>query len=152
MDPLNINYTLILFYLTCIYQYFRMPISYSNYALGAVHLQGEGHDERPVEYASRMLTSAERNYSTAERGALAIVWAVEKFREYIDRTKIMIGTDHQPLRWLFSLRLSSGRPARWDTPNTRVRYRSNVYAWKDKRHRQGRRALTKTSWSVGFAR
>ncbi|GFW39489.1 retrovirus-related Pol polyprotein from transposon 412 [Trichonephila clavipes] len=41
----------------------------SNYALGAVLLQGEGSDEHPIEYASRLLTPAERNYSTTEREA-----------------------------------------------------------------------------------
>ncbi|GFX78439.1 retrovirus-related Pol polyprotein from transposon 17.6 [Trichonephila clavipes] len=44
----------------------------SNYALGAVLLQGEGSDEHPIEYASRLLTPAERNYSTTEREALAV--------------------------------------------------------------------------------
>ncbi|GFU23315.1 retrovirus-related Pol polyprotein from transposon opus [Trichonephila clavipes] len=42
----------------------------SNYALGAVLLQGEGSDEHPIEYASRLLTPAERNYSTTERPLL----------------------------------------------------------------------------------
>ncbi|GFW53135.1 hypothetical protein TNCV_3293821 [Trichonephila clavipes] len=45
----------------------------SNYALGAVLLQGEGSDEHPIECASRLLTPAERNYSTTEREALAVV-------------------------------------------------------------------------------
>lgn len=85
----------------------------SNYALGAVLLQGEGNEERPVEYASRLLTAAERNYSTTEREALAVVWAVEKFRGYIDGAKVVIGTDHQPLKWLMSLKSPSGRLARW---------------------------------------
>ncbi|CAH2093704.1 unnamed protein product [Euphydryas editha] len=57
----------------------------SNFALGACLLQGESPpDERPIEYASRLLTPAERNYSTTEREALAVVWAVERFRGYID--------------------------------------------------------------------
>ncbi|GFT99987.1 hypothetical protein TNCV_1079981 [Trichonephila clavipes] len=42
----------------------------SNYALGPVLLQGEGSDEHPIEYASRLLTPAERNYSTTERRPL----------------------------------------------------------------------------------
>ncbi|KAG5881734.1 hypothetical protein JTB14_037521 [Gonioctena quinquepunctata] len=41
----------------------------SSYALGAVLLQGEGSDERPIEYASRLLTPAEKNYHTTEREA-----------------------------------------------------------------------------------
>ncbi|KAG6448986.1 hypothetical protein O3G_MSEX005819 [Manduca sexta] len=45
----------------------------SNYALGAVLVQGEGEDEHPVEYASWLMTPAERNYSTTEREALAVM-------------------------------------------------------------------------------
>lgn len=85
----------------------------SDYALGAVLLQGEEAEERPVEYASRLLTPAERNYSTTEREALAVVYAVGKFRSYIEGSKILIGTDHQPLRWLLSQKLPTGRFTRW---------------------------------------
>ncbi|GBM26350.1 Retrovirus-related Pol polyprotein from transposon opus [Araneus ventricosus] len=52
----------------------------SNYALGAVLLQGHDMEEHPIEYASRLLNSAERNYATTEREALAVVWALNKFR------------------------------------------------------------------------
>ncbi|GFV47912.1 transposon Tf2-8 polyprotein [Trichonephila clavipes] len=45
----------------------------SNHALGAVLLQGEDKEEHPVEFASRFLNPAERNYSTTEREALAVV-------------------------------------------------------------------------------
>lgn len=85
----------------------------SSYAIGAALLQGEEADERPVEYASRLLTPAERNYSTTEREALAIVWAVGKFRGYIEECHTVIITDHQPLRWLMSLRSPTGRLVRW---------------------------------------
>lgn len=86
----------------------------SNYALGAVLLQGEGnHQERPIEYASRLLNNAERNYSTTEREALAVVWAVERFRAYLDGQPVVIGSDHQPLRWLLSLKSPTGRLVRW---------------------------------------
>ncbi|CAG4987874.1 unnamed protein product [Colias eurytheme] len=85
----------------------------SSYALGAVLVQGEGENEHPVEYASRLLNKAERNYSTTEREALAVVWAVNKFRGYIEGCKITIMTDHQALRWLMSLKSPSGRLARW---------------------------------------
>lgn len=85
----------------------------SNYALGAVLLQREGSDERPIEYASRLLTTAERNYNTTEREALAVVWALQKFRGYIDGAEVEVITDHQALKWLMSIRIPSGRLARW---------------------------------------
>lgn len=84
----------------------------SNYALGAVLLQGEGKDERPIEYASHLLTPAVRNYSTTDE-ALAVVWAVERFRGYIEGHAVIIGSDHQPLKWLLTLKSPSGRLVRW---------------------------------------
>ncbi|GFW28333.1 transposon Tf2-11 polyprotein [Trichonephila clavipes] len=85
----------------------------SNYALGAVLLQGEDKEEHPVEFSSRLLNPAERNYSTTEREALAVVWALNKFRGYIDGASITVASDHQPLRWLMKLKSPTGRLARW---------------------------------------
>lgn len=85
----------------------------SSYAIGAALLQGESPNEKPIEYASRLLTTAEQNYSTTEREALAVVWACEKFRGYLENAKIKILSDHQPLRWLMSLKSPTGRLARW---------------------------------------
>ena len=86
----------------------------SDFALGAALLQGESpQDEHPIEYASRLLTPAERNYSTTEREALAVVWAVERFRGYIDGHQVCVRSDHQPLKWLFTLKSPTGRLVRW---------------------------------------
>lgn len=67
----------------------------SSYALGAALVQGEGEGEHPVEYASRLLTSAERNYSTTEHAALAVIWSLNKFRGYVECLPVIIITDHQ---------------------------------------------------------
>lgn len=85
----------------------------SNYALGAVLVQGEGAEEHPIEYASRLLTPAEKNYSTTEREALAVVWALNKFRGYIEGSRVKVISDHQALKWLLSLKTPTGRLARW---------------------------------------
>lgn len=69
-------------------------------------------EEQPIEYASRLLTPAERNYHTTERECLAVVWALEKFRGYVEGPQIKVITDHQPLKWLLSLKTPSGRLAR----------------------------------------
>lgn len=55
---------------------FTLRTNASGYALGAVLLQRDGHSELPIEYGSRLLTAAERNYTITEREALAVVWAV----------------------------------------------------------------------------
>ena len=52
----------------------------SNYALGAVLCQGTTEAPVPIEYASRLLIPAERNYNTTDQEALAIVWALDMFR------------------------------------------------------------------------
>ncbi|GFX41919.1 retrovirus-related Pol polyprotein from transposon 17.6 [Trichonephila clavipes] len=86
----------------------------SNYALEVVLLQGEDKEEHPVEFASRLLNPAERNYSITEREALAVVWALNKFRGYIDGASITVAaSDHQPLSWLMKLKSPTGRLARW---------------------------------------
>lgn len=107
----------------------------SGYALGAVLVQGIMDNEHPIEYASRLLTAAERNYSTIEREALAMVWALEKFRGYIEDKEIQVVTDHQPLKWLMSIKSPSGRLARWalriQAFNVQIQYtpgRTNVVA------------------------
>lgn len=85
----------------------------SGYAIGAVLSQGEKDKEHPIEYASRLLTAAEKNYSTIEREALAVVWAVNKFRGYIEGAEVTIASDHQPLKWLMTIKSPTGRLARW---------------------------------------
>lgn len=95
------------------YKHIIIMTDASSYALGAVFIQREKEEEHPVEYASRLLLPAERNYSTTEREALAVVWTVQKFRGYIEGSEVQVLTDHQPLKWLFSLKSPTGRLARW---------------------------------------
>ena len=51
----------------------------SDYGLGAVLLQ----NEKPVYYASRALTKAEKNYPQIDKEALAILFSLQKFHDYI---------------------------------------------------------------------
>lgn len=108
----------------------------SDYALGAVLRQAEGNNERPVEYKSCLLTAAERNYNTTERETLAVKWPVDKFRGYIEGSdQIIVSSDHQALRWLMTLKLPTGRLARWALAlqpyNLKITYtpgKANVFA------------------------
>ena len=49
-----------------------------------------------------MLTAAEKNYSQLEKEALAVVYAVGKFHNYLYGRQFVIESDHQPLSYIFS--------------------------------------------------
>ena len=67
---------------------------------------------RPVYYASRSLTSAERNYAVIELEALAMTWAAERFSDYVLGTTFTIETDHKPLVPLMTVADLAKVPAR----------------------------------------
>ena len=101
----------------------QLPISVvvdsSSYGLGAVLSHVIDGQERPVCFASRSLLPAERNYPQVEREALAIVFGLKHFHNYLwDIPKFRVVTDHKPLLGLFSVNkpissLASGRIQRW---------------------------------------
>ena len=70
----------------------------SKKGLGAVLLQEHEGLWKPVAYASRVLTPAEQRYATIEKETLGMVFACEKFHEFIYGVPDVIAeTDHKPL-------------------------------------------------------
>ena len=61
--------------------------------------------------ASRTLTDAEKNYSTTEKEALAIVWSLDYFHPYIYAATFTIHTDHAALKSILSTEMPKGRIA-----------------------------------------
>ena len=67
-----------------------------------------GHD-LPVNCACRVLTKAERNYSTIERQLTAIFWGCKQFSQYIRGRKFTVVTDNNPLTLIFKMNDPSSR-------------------------------------------
>ena len=88
---------------------FTLATDASDVGLGAVLSTANG---AVVEYASRILTKAEKSYATIEKECLAIVWATRKFRHYLIGAPFIIQTDHKPLEWLESSKSSKARSQR----------------------------------------
>ncbi|GFX76764.1 retrovirus-related Pol polyprotein from transposon 17.6, partial [Trichonephila clavipes] len=54
-------------------------------------------NHRPIAFASRTLTKAERNYTVTERESLAVIWALNKFKTYFGSLPVKVITDHAAL-------------------------------------------------------
>lgn len=110
---------------------FILEVDASLSGLGAVLSQEQDGKVRPVAYASRTLTPAERNmpnYSSMRLEFLGLKWAMaEKFRDYLLGQKCVVWTDNNPLSHLSTAKLGATEQ-RWAAQlaafDFSIRYRS----------------------------
>ena len=89
---------------------FDLRTDASDFALGAVLEQ----DGRPVEFFSRRLKPAERNYTVREKELLAVVASLQKWRHHVGFDVVRVHTDHRALLDLQSQsKLAQRRLFRW---------------------------------------
>ncbi len=73
------------------------------------------HVERVICYWSRVLKSAERNYSPTEREALALKEALIKFQPFLEGEKFLAITDHAALTWSKTFQNINWKLLTWGT-------------------------------------
>ena len=59
------------------------------------------------------MNDAQLNYSTTEKELLAVVSALEKFRQYLIGSKVIVYSDHAALKYLLTKKEAKPRLLRW---------------------------------------
>jgi len=85
----------------------------SDLGVSAVLNQQVGVDLAPIAYYSRLLSPAERNYSTYEKECLAVLSGCDKFRSYLEHKEFVLQCDNLALCWLLKRVKEIGRLGRW---------------------------------------
>jgi hypothetical protein len=82
--------------------------------LGGILVQlGSGELDHPIAFASRKLLESDRNYNTTEREGLDMVYALDKFRNYLLEKHFKMFTDHSSLKYLINKPVLGGIICRW---------------------------------------
>ena len=74
--------------------------------LGAALFQ----NNRPIAFASKVLTPVETRYANIERELLAVVYGCEKFHSYLYGRSFVVKTDHRPLEQIHKKNLMQAPP------------------------------------------
>jgi len=85
----------------------------SGVGIGAVLYQFTNGKLTPLWFLSRKLNKAEKNYSSRDREALAVVYALVKMEAYLMQKPFILYSDHESLIYFQSQKDLKGRDWRW---------------------------------------
>ncbi|CAG8658730.1 11522_t:CDS:2, partial [Paraglomus brasilianum] len=79
---------------------FTLTTDAFDFAIGAVLTQDHEKGKQPVTYESRKLSAAEQNYTTHEKGLLAILRVIRLWCMYLEGQQFTVITDHASLEYI----------------------------------------------------
>lgn len=69
--------------------------------------------EKPIAFTSHRFLPTQTRWSTIEREAYAIIWALKRFDHWLFGARIHVVLDHDPLTYLTSSTPHGAKLARW---------------------------------------
>lgn len=104
---------------------FILQTDASSVAIGAVLSQEVDGTRQPVAFASRTLSPSEKKASTVyELECLAVVFGMDKFRQYLEHSEFLLETDNQALSWLLAHPRQLGKIGRWVVKISSFKFRT----------------------------
>ncbi|GJT59162.1 reverse transcriptase domain-containing protein [Tanacetum coccineum] len=92
---------------------FEIMCDASDYAVRAILGQRIDKHFKPIHYTNKTMNEAQENYTTTEKELLAVVFAFDKFCQYLVLSKTIVFTYHSALRYLFTKQDAKPRLIRW---------------------------------------
>ena len=93
---------------------FILQTDASLHAIGGVLMQLQPNNERTVvEFFSKKFSETEKRWPTHERELFGLVYALRKYKHYLQGTEVTYEGDHKPLTWIKTQRHLSMKQARW---------------------------------------
>ncbi|CAB0041770.1 unnamed protein product [Trichogramma brassicae] len=94
-------------------QPFVLQTDASAKGMGAVLYQQVNDNRRIIAYASAKFTPAESRYHCNEQECLAVMWAIKRFRPYLEDQPFTLRTDSRTITWLNRFKGTRDKLLRW---------------------------------------
>lgn len=92
---------------------FVLQTDASHIGLGATLYQSDGESKKIIANVSASLSETERRYNSNEKECLAVLWAIRKFRPYLEGREFILRTDNRALLWLDKFKEDRSKLTRW---------------------------------------